>query len=77
MMFGDTVLKKVQDDDNIVGKMVKSEKTDAEIIEELFVRAYSRKPQAQELALVNTYVVQSTTMAFRGKKSLMICSGPS
>jgi hypothetical protein len=68
MMFGDTVLKKVQDEDNIVGQMVKSEKTDAEIIDELFVRAYSRKPKAQELALVNTYVVQSSEHGVPRKK---------
>ena len=68
MMFGDTVLKKVQDDDTIGGKMVKSGKSDAEIIDELFVRAYARKPLPQELIMINTYVAQSSEHGVARKK---------
>jgi hypothetical protein len=47
-MFGDTVLRKVQDEDNIIGKLIRQQKNDDQIIDHLFLSAYCRKPAPEE-----------------------------
>jgi hypothetical protein len=48
LMFGDTVLRKVQDEDNIIGKLIRQQKNDDQIIDHLFLSAYCRKPAPEE-----------------------------
>jgi hypothetical protein len=56
MMFGDTILGKVRSEDNRIRRLIQAGKSDDEIVGELFVRAYSRNPGAEEADLARRYV---------------------
>jgi hypothetical protein len=49
LLNGDTTTQKIQAGD-VLGKRLTAKKTPREIIEELYIRCFSRKPQADELA---------------------------
>ena len=70
MMFGDTVMDKVQSDENVVGKLLKSGKSDEEIHEQLFIRAYSRKPISREKEQMKQYVATMSAHGIERKKTL-------
>jgi len=70
LMFGDTVLKKVQDENDIVAKLIRQQKSDAEIVDQLFVSAYSRKPAQEEERWLKQYVQNGYAENRDRKKSL-------
>ncbi|MBM3801358.1 MAG: DUF1553 domain-containing protein [Acidimicrobiia bacterium] len=69
LMFGDTVLKKVQDEDNIVGKLIRQQKNDDQIIDHLFLSAYCREPAPEEEQSLKRYVATGYAES-RGRKAI-------
>lgn len=57
LINGETLLKKVESPDNIVGVWLKAGWTDERITEGLYERAYARMPTEQERAAVKEYVL--------------------
>ncbi|VTS02255.1 Uncharacterized protein OS=Pirellula staleyi (strain ATCC 27377 / DSM 6068 / ICPB 4128) GN=Psta_4131 PE=4 SV=1: Big_2: PSCyt2: PSD1 [Gemmata massiliana] len=52
LICGETVTNKVSNGSGWLAKRLKDEKDDAKLLDELFLRAYSRKPRAEEKAKV-------------------------
>ena len=52
LICGDTITGKLNSGSGWLAKRLKEEKDDAKLAEELFLRAYSRKPSAEEKASV-------------------------
>jgi len=68
MMFGDTVLTKIQSKDNIIGQLLKAGKSDEEILNELFLKAYARNPAAEELNLTRRYLADGQEKGLERKE---------
>jgi hypothetical protein len=56
LMNGETVQPKIVDQNNILGRMLAGNKSDIEIVDALYMRAYSRQPSDRELEEVNSYL---------------------
>lgn len=70
LMFGDTVLKKVQDENNLIGKLIRQQKSDPQIVDQLFVTAYCRNPAQEEQRWLAQYV-QNGYAENRGRKKVL------
>ena len=70
MMFGDTVMAKVQSDENVVSQLLESGKSDEEIHEHLLIRAYGRKPASREKEQMKQYVTSMSAQGIERKKIL-------
>ena len=68
MMFGDTVMDKLQSDENVVSKLLESGKSDEEINQHLLIRAYSRKPISREKEQMKQYVATMSAHGIERKK---------
>ena len=60
LINGDLVAEKIGDESNRVHRLVAAGKSDAEIVTELYLAAYSRRPTAEELAAASGYVAGAT-----------------
>ncbi len=69
LMFGETVLKRLQDENNVVARLIKEEKSDPQIIDDLFVSAYCRRPAEEENGWLKKYV-QNGYSQNRGRKEI-------
>jgi hypothetical protein len=56
LMNGETVQPKIVDQHNVLGRMLGGDKSDTEIVDALYMRAYSRRPSARELEDINSYL---------------------
>jgi hypothetical protein len=56
LLTGDMLQDMLADPDNRVGKLLAAGKSDPEIVEELYLSALSRRPAADELAQLTTFV---------------------
>jgi len=55
-MNGETVQPKIVDPVNILGRLLANGKSSTEILNELYLRAYARRPSSQELDEIDTYL---------------------
>ena len=56
LMNGETVQPKIVEPNNVLGRLLATDKTDAEILNDLYMRAYSRLPSAGERDDIDTYL---------------------
>ena len=56
LMNGETVQPKIVEPNNVLGRLLATDKTDAEIVNDLYMRAYSRTPSAGERDDIDTYL---------------------
>ncbi len=56
LMNGEALMGKVQAEDNVLGTMLSGGKGDAEIVAELFERAYARPPSEKETVTLSEYL---------------------
>ena len=60
LINGDLVAEKIGNESNRIHRLVAAGKSDAEIVTELYLAAYSRRPTAEELAAASGYVAGAT-----------------
>ena len=70
MRFGDTVMDKVQSDENVVAKLLESGKSDREIYDHIFMSAYSRQATDREWNLASNYVASMGSQGVERKQIL-------
>ena len=70
MRFGDTVMDKVQSDENVVAKLLESGKSDREIYDYIFMSAYSRRATDREWNLASNYVASMGSQGVERKQIL-------
>ena len=72
LLNGDTVNAKIQQG-GLIPKLLKDKKTPEERITELYIRCFSRKPTAEELATLDRHPQARTPTRTRRSRT---CSGP-
>ena len=70
MRFGDTVMDKVQSDQNVVARLLESGKSDREIYDHIFMSAYSRKAADREWDLASNYLASMGSQGVERKQIL-------
>ena len=70
MRFGDTVMDKVQSDENMVAKLLESGKSDREIYDHVFMSAYSRRATDREWNLASNYLASMDSQGVEQKQIL-------
>ena len=70
MRFGDTVMEKVQSDENVVARLLESGKSDREIYDHIFMSAYSRRATDREWNLASNYVASMGSQGVERKQIL-------
>jgi hypothetical protein len=70
MINGDTILKKVQAPDNVLGGWMKAEWSDDRIVEAIYQRAYARPASSSELTAVREFI-QSEMAAGRSRRAAL------
>ena len=68
--IGDTVMDKVQSDENVVARLLESGKSDREIYDHVFMSAYSRKATVREWDLASNYVASMGSQGVERKQIL-------
>lgn len=70
MINGDTVLEKVEAKQNVLSSLLEKGLTDESIMEEIYLRAYARKPSVREAKAINGFIEAEMTAGRSRRRAL-------